>query len=120
VRDYGRGMPLGKLMECAAQINTGAKYDSEVFKRSVGLNGVGIKAVNALSEFFEIQAIREKQTRSHRVQPGTRGYDMGKPKPSTEEPTARASSSGPTRSPSPTTRTTASTSSARCCASTPG
>jgi topoisomerase-4 subunit B len=59
VRDYGRGIPLGKLLECSAQINTGAKYDSEVFKRSVGLNGVGIKAVNALSEFFEIQAIRE-------------------------------------------------------------
>ena len=64
VRDYGRGVPLGKLMECSAQINTGAKYDSEVFKRSVGLNGVGIKAVNALSSFFEIQAVREKQTRS--------------------------------------------------------
>jgi len=63
IRDYGRGVPLGKLLECSAQINTGAKYDSEVFKRSVGLNGVGIKAVNALSSFFKIQAVREKKMR---------------------------------------------------------
>lgn len=84
VRDYGRGVPLGKLMECAAQINTGAKYDSEAFKRSVGLNGVGIKAVNALSEFFEIQAMREGQTRSIEFSQGLVKYDMGKPKPSTE------------------------------------
>jgi len=63
VRDYGRGIPLGKLYECAAQINTGAKYDSEAFKKSVGLNGVGIKAVNALSSNFFIQAFREKETR---------------------------------------------------------
>lgn len=85
VRDYGRGVPLGKLMECAAQINTGAKYDSEVFKRSVGLNGVGIKAVNALSTFFEIQAIREKQTRAIEFSQGIVKYDMGKPVPC-EEP----------------------------------
>jgi topoisomerase IV subunit B len=64
IRDYGRGVPLGKLKEVSAQINTGAKYDSEVFKRSVGLNGVGIKAVNALSELFGIQAFREGQTRA--------------------------------------------------------
>jgi len=64
VRDYGRGIPLGKLLECSAQINTGAKYDSEVFKRSVGLNGVGIKAVNALSDRFHIQAYREGKTRA--------------------------------------------------------
>ncbi len=63
VRDYGRGIPLGKLYECAAQINTGAKYDSEAFKKSVGLNGVGIKAVNALSSQFFIQAFREKESR---------------------------------------------------------
>lgn len=85
VRDYGRGIPLGKLMECAAQINTGAKYDSEAFKRSVGLNGVGIKAVNALSEFFEIQAVREKMTRSIEFSQGLVRYDMGKPVPC-EEP----------------------------------
>lgn len=64
VRDYGRGIPLGKLMDCAAKINTGAKYDSEAFKKSVGLNGVGIKAVNALSSFFEIQAWREGDTKA--------------------------------------------------------
>lgn len=64
VRDYGRGIPLGKLKDCASKINTGAKYDSEAFKKSVGLNGVGIKAVNALSSEFQIQAFREGVTRS--------------------------------------------------------
>jgi topoisomerase-4 subunit B len=64
VRDYGRGIPLGKLKDCASKINTGAKYDSEAFKKSVGLNGVGIKAVNALSSEFEIQAFRDDKTRS--------------------------------------------------------
>ncbi|MFK5921321.1 MAG: DNA topoisomerase IV subunit B [Verrucomicrobiota bacterium] len=64
VRDHGRGIPLGKLMDCAAKINTGAKYDSEAFKKSVGLNGVGIKAVNALSHFFEIQSVRENKTKA--------------------------------------------------------
>ena len=64
VRDYGRGIPLGKLKDCASKINTGAKYDSEAFKKSVGLNGVGIKAVNALSSEFEIQAYRDGKTRS--------------------------------------------------------
>ncbi len=59
VRDYGRGIPLGKLIDCVAKINTGAKYDSKVFKKSVGLNGVGAKAVNALSNQFKAQAIRE-------------------------------------------------------------
>lgn len=91
IRDYGRGVPLGKLLECAAQINTGAKYDSEVFKRSVGLNGVGIKAVNALSEFFEIQAVREKQTRAIEFSRGEVKYDMGKPKPSEEADGTRIS-----------------------------
>ena len=62
VRDFGRGIPLGKLLDCAAKINTGAKYDSDAFKKSVGLNGVGIKAVNALSDFFEIQAYRDGET----------------------------------------------------------
>ena len=59
VRDYGRGVPLGKLLDAASKMNTGAKYDSQVFKKSVGLNGVGIKAVNALSSVFTIKAIRE-------------------------------------------------------------
>ncbi|MBQ1961138.1 MAG: type IIA DNA topoisomerase subunit B [Akkermansia sp.] len=70
VRDFGRGIPLGKLYECAAQINTGGKYDGEAFKKSVGLNGVGIKAVNALSSEFEIQAYREGQTRRIRFREG--------------------------------------------------
>ncbi len=63
VRDYGRGIPLGKVMDCVAKINTGAKYDSEAFKKSVGLNGVGTKAVNALSSTFKIQSVREGKTK---------------------------------------------------------
>ena len=59
IRDYGRGIPLGKLKDVVSKMNTGAKYDSKVFKKSVGLNGVGIKAVNALSSDFEIKAFRE-------------------------------------------------------------
>jgi topoisomerase-4 subunit B len=60
-RDYGRGIPLGKLVDCVSQINTGAKYDSKAFKKSVGLNGVGTKAVNALSVYFKAYAVREGQ-----------------------------------------------------------
>ncbi len=63
IRDYGRGMPLGKVNECVSKINTGAKYDSKVFKKAVGLNGVGSKAVNALSEKFKAQSIREGKTK---------------------------------------------------------
>jgi len=64
VRDYGRGIPLGKVKDVASKMNTGAKYDSAVFKKSVGLNGVGIKAVNALSSRFEISGIREKKVKT--------------------------------------------------------
>jgi topoisomerase-4 subunit B len=63
IRDYGRGMPLGKVMDCVSKINTGAKYDSKVFKKAVGLNGVGSKAVNALSSYFKAQSIREGKTK---------------------------------------------------------
>ncbi|MEN8118933.1 MAG: DNA topoisomerase IV subunit B [Bacteroidota bacterium] len=63
IRDYGRGIPLGKLIDVASKMNTGAKYDSKVFKKSVGLNGVGIKAVNALSYKFNIKAFREKEVK---------------------------------------------------------
>lgn len=63
IRDYGRGMPLGKVNECVSKINTGAKYDSKVFKKAVGLNGVGSKAVNALSYNFVAQSIREGKTK---------------------------------------------------------
>ncbi len=63
VRDYGRGIPLGKVVDCVSKINTGGKYDSNAFKKSVGLNGVGTKAVNALSTFFQVQSVREGQTK---------------------------------------------------------
>ena len=63
VRDYGRGIPLGKVVDCVSKINTGGKYDSKAFKKSVGLNGVGTKAVNALSQFFKVQSIREGKTK---------------------------------------------------------
>jgi topoisomerase-4 subunit B len=80
VRDFGRGIPLGKLFDCAAQINTGAKYDSEAFKKSVGLNGVGIKAVNALSDFFEIQSWRDGQTKALEFSKGALTVDMKNPR----------------------------------------
>jgi topoisomerase IV subunit B len=63
VRDYGRGIPLGKVADAVSKMNTGAKYDSKVFKKSVGLNGVGVKAVNALSKSFIIRSIREGQVK---------------------------------------------------------
>ena len=63
VRDYGRGIPLGKVIDCVSKINTGAKYDSSAFQKSVGLNGVGTKAVNALSNYFKVQAFREGKTK---------------------------------------------------------
>lgn len=70
VRDFGRGIPLGKLVEVASRMNTGAKYDSKVFKKSVGLNGVGIKAVNALSSNFIISAFREGKGKRVEFQQG--------------------------------------------------
>jgi topoisomerase-4 subunit B len=63
VRDYGRGIPLGKVLDAVSKMNTGAKYDSKAFKKSVGLNGVGVKAVNALSSKFVIRSIREGQVK---------------------------------------------------------
>ena len=63
VRDYGRGIPLGKVVACVSQMNTGGKYDSAAFKKSVGLNGVGTKAVNALSEFFLVESFRDGKTK---------------------------------------------------------
>ena len=63
IRDYGRGIPLGKVVDCVSKINTGGKYDSKAFKKSVGLNGVGTKAVNALSNYFKVQATREGKTK---------------------------------------------------------
>jgi len=63
VRDYGRGIPLGKVVDCVSKINTGGKYDSGAFQKSVGLNGVGTKAVNALSQYFKVQSIRDGKTK---------------------------------------------------------
>ncbi len=63
VRDYGRGIPLGKVVDCVSKINTGGKYDSTAFQKSVGLNGVGTKAVNALSNYFKVQSVRDGQTK---------------------------------------------------------
>jgi topoisomerase-4 subunit B len=63
IRDFGRGIPLGKVVDCVSKINTGAKYDSEAFKKSVGLNGVGTKAVNALASYFRVQSVREGKTK---------------------------------------------------------
>src|SRR6056300_194989 len=63
VRDYGRGIPLGKVIDCVSKINTGGKYDSGAFQKSVGLNGVGTKAVNALSDYFKVQSFRDGETK---------------------------------------------------------
>jgi len=63
VRDYGRGIPLGKVVDCVSKINTGGKYDSGAFQKSVGLNGVGTKAVNALSNYFKVQSYRSGETK---------------------------------------------------------
>lgn len=63
IRDYGRGIPLGKVVDVVSKINTGAKYDSKAFQKSVGLNGVGTKAVNALSDFFKVESYREGRTK---------------------------------------------------------
>jgi topoisomerase-4 subunit B len=70
VRDYGRGIPLGKVVDVVSKINTGAKYDSKAFKKSVGLNGVGTKAVNALSEYFKVTAVRDGQSKTAEFQFG--------------------------------------------------
>jgi topoisomerase-4 subunit B len=63
IRDYGRGIPLGKVIDCVSKINTGGKYDSRAFQKSVGLNGVGTKAVNALSSYFSVQSFRDGKTK---------------------------------------------------------
>ncbi len=84
VRDYGRGIPLGKIVECVSVINTGAKYDSEAFQFSVGLNGVGTKAVNALSEHFTVTSYRDGEMASATFE---KGVQVGRVKKgSTSEP----------------------------------
>ena len=64
VRDYGRGIPLGKVKDVVSKMNTGGKYDTRAFKKSVGLNGVGTKAVNALSSFFKVESFRDGKEKS--------------------------------------------------------
>ena len=75
VRDYGRGIPQGKLVEAVSVLNTGGKYDSKAFKKSVGLNGVGIKAVNALSSKFEVRSYRDGTVRSVQFEKGVQKSD---------------------------------------------
>src|SRR5262249_56679920 len=70
VRDYGRGIPLGKVADVVSKINTGAKYDSKAFQKSVGLNGVGTKAVNALSSYFKVTAFREGREKTAEFEKG--------------------------------------------------
>lgn len=77
IRDYGRGIPLGKVLDVANKMNTGAKYDSKVFKKSVGLNGVGIKAVNALSEQFTIKSFRDGEFKHIDFSRGQVTHDFG-------------------------------------------
>ena len=77
VRDYGRGIPLGKLVEVVSILNTGGKYDSKAFKKSVGLNGVGTKAVNALSSFFAVESYREGKMRRAEFAQGKLTHDSG-------------------------------------------
>ena len=76
VRDYGRGIPLGKVIDCVSKINTGGKYDSKAFQKSVGLNGVGTKAVNALSSQFRIQSVREGQMKAAEFERGVLTNDF--------------------------------------------
>ncbi|GAA4361453.1 DNA topoisomerase IV subunit B [Hymenobacter saemangeumensis] len=78
VRDYGRGIPLGKVVDVVSKINTGGKYDSKVFQKSVGLNGVGTKAVNALSNYFLVQSVRDGQMKAAEFAQGKLAQD---PKP---------------------------------------
>lgn len=75
IRDYGRGIPLGKVVDCVSKINTGGKYDSGAFQKSVGLNGVGTKAVNALSNYFKVQSYREGETKLAEFKRGEILYD---------------------------------------------
>src|SRR5688572_7337861 len=70
VRDFGRGIPLGKVVDVVSKINTGAKYDSKAFQKSVGLNGVGTKAVNALSSYFKVTSIREGRAKTAEFERG--------------------------------------------------
>ncbi|HSV10080.1 MAG TPA: DNA topoisomerase IV subunit B [Hanamia sp.] len=88
VRDYGRGIPLGKVVDVVSKINTGAKYDSKAFQKSVGLNGVGTKAVNALSEFFKVTSVREGKQKTAEFERGKLMNDHKESKTTEENGTA--------------------------------
>jgi topoisomerase-4 subunit B len=75
VRDYGRGIPLGKVIDCVSKMNTGGKYDSKAFQKSVGLNGVGTKAVNALSSYFRVEAVRDGEIKKAEFERGNLTID---------------------------------------------
>ncbi|MFN6047652.1 MAG: type IIA DNA topoisomerase subunit B, partial [Bacteroidota bacterium] len=84
IRDFGRGIPLGKIVDVVSKINTGAKYDSKAFQKSVGLNGVGTKAVNALSNYFVVQSVRDGRTKRAEFERGELMIDT--PEGDTTEP----------------------------------
>ena len=84
VRDYGRGIPQGKMVDAVSKLNTGGKYDSKAFKKSVGLNGVGLKAVNALSTHFEVRSFRDGMVRIAHFECGKLVSDTTEP---SSEPT---------------------------------
>ncbi|MBN1406459.1 MAG: type IIA DNA topoisomerase subunit B [Calditrichaceae bacterium] len=88
VRDYGRGIPLGKVFDCVAKINTGGKYDTEAFQKSVGLNGVGTKAVNALSQYFKVESCRDGKTKVIEFELGEQKKDY--PIKKTDQPNGTA------------------------------
>ena len=130
VRDYGRGVPLGKVVDVVSKINTGAKYDSKAFKKSVGLNGVGTKAVNALSSYFKIESVprgpdeargvrhrRAAQGREagdhHRAQRHPRGLRAGRADLRAATSTATSTSSGCCGTTATSTRASPSTTTAR-------
>ena len=87
IRDWGRGIPLGKVIDCVSKINTGGKYDSKAFQKSVGLNGVGTKAVNALSNYFVVQSFRDGRTKRAEFERGELMIDT--PEGDTTEPNDR-------------------------------
>ncbi|HSK12664.1 MAG TPA: ATP-binding protein, partial [Phnomibacter sp.] len=84
VRDFGRGIPLGKVVDVVSKINTGAKYDSKVFQKSVGLNGVGTKAVNALSNYFRVTSFRDGKSKTAEFSKGVLTFESKEEK--TTEP----------------------------------
>ena len=92
VRDYGRGIPQGKLVEAVSVLNTGGKYDSKAFKKSVGLNGVGVKAVNALSSRFEVRSYRDGKVRIATFSKGNLQTDVTQEPLSSSNRTIRCSS----------------------------